>query len=119
MWRDAGHQVHYVQNVTDVDDPLLERAAHTGESWTDLAGREIQLFREDMTALRVLPPDEYVGVVEAIGEITEGIEGLLAAGNAYRVDEDIYFPVAAAPGFGTRVELRPGDHARAVRRARR
>jgi L-cysteine:1D-myo-inositol 2-amino-2-deoxy-alpha-D-glucopyranoside ligase len=100
MWRDAGHDVHYVQNVTDVDDPLLERATHTGENWMHLAEREIQLFREDMTALRVLPPDEYIGAVEAIPEITDAIERLVAAGNAYRLDEDIYFPVSAAPGFG-------------------
>ena len=47
---------HYVQNVTDVDDPLLERAKTTGEDWQVLAMRETALFREDMTALRVLPP---------------------------------------------------------------
>ena len=58
VWRDGGHTVHYVQNVTDVDDPLLERAAHTGENWMSLAEREIDLFREDMAALRVLAPDE-------------------------------------------------------------
>ena len=101
VWRDAGHAVRYVQNVTDVDDPLLERAMHTGENWATLAEREIQLFREDMTALRVLPPDEFVGAVEAIPEITDAIEKLLAADNAYRVDSDIYFPIAAAPGFGS------------------
>jgi L-cysteine:1D-myo-inositol 2-amino-2-deoxy-alpha-D-glucopyranoside ligase len=100
LWRDAGHQVHYVQNVTDVDDPLLERAAHVGENWMSLAEREIQLFREDMTALRVLPPDEYIGAVEAIPEITQAIERLLTDGKAYRLDEDVYFPVVAAPGFG-------------------
>ena len=60
-WRDAGHQVRYVQNVTDVDDPLLERATATGVDWRDLAAREIALFREDMTALGVIPPDEYLG----------------------------------------------------------
>src|ERR1700710_2853571 len=37
LWRDAGQRVHYVQNVTDVDDPLLERAAQTGEDWTAVA----------------------------------------------------------------------------------
>jgi L-cysteine:1D-myo-inositol 2-amino-2-deoxy-alpha-D-glucopyranoside ligase len=100
VWRDSGHQVHYVQNVTDVDDPLLERAAQTGENWTSLAEREIQLFRDDMTALRVLPPDEYVGAVEAVAEIAHGIEQLVADGNAYRVDDDVYFPVSAAAGFG-------------------
>jgi L-cysteine:1D-myo-inositol 2-amino-2-deoxy-alpha-D-glucopyranoside ligase len=100
VWRDAGRTVHYVQNVTDVDDPLLERAAHTGENWAALAEREVQLFREDMGALRVLPPDEFIGAVEAIPEITEAIEKLLAADKAYHVDSDIYFPISAAPGFG-------------------
>jgi len=100
VWRDAGHDVNYVQNVTDVDDPLLERAAHTGENWMSLAEREIDLFRDDMTALRVLPPNEYVGAVESVPEITEAILQLLEDGKAYRVDDDVYFPIAAAPGFG-------------------
>ena len=56
-WRDAGHPVSYVQNVTDIDDPLLERAARDGEDWVVLAMRETALFREDMEALRILPPD--------------------------------------------------------------
>src|ERR1700743_3059533 len=66
VWRDAGHEVHYVQNVTDVDDPLLERAAQTGVDGRALAAREIDLYRDDMTALRVLPPREYAGAVESI-----------------------------------------------------
>src|SRR3954464_7725993 len=65
-WRSAGHDVHYVQNVTDVDDPLLERANATGVEWTARAERGTELFREDMTALRVLAPDHYVGAVEAL-----------------------------------------------------
>src|SRR5436190_12674079 len=56
LWRDAGRVVNYVQNVTDVDDPLLERAHATNEDWCALAEREIALFRSDMAALRVLPP---------------------------------------------------------------
>src|SRR5689334_25418894 len=52
-WRDAGHAVTYVQNVTDVDDPLLERAARDGEDWRALADREIARYRGDMEALRV------------------------------------------------------------------
>src|SRR5690606_3088282 len=60
VWRDAGHEVDYVQNTTDVDDPLLERAQANGEDWRELAAREIQVFREDMEALRILPPRAYV-----------------------------------------------------------
>ncbi|MEQ4210350.1 hypothetical protein [Actinopolymorpha sp. B9G3] len=61
--------VQYVQNVTDVDGPLLERAADTGEDWRDLADRQIDLFREDMAAPRVMPPDAFVGAVEAIPQV--------------------------------------------------
>ncbi|MFD0690386.1 cysteine--1-D-myo-inosityl 2-amino-2-deoxy-alpha-D-glucopyranoside ligase [Actinomadura fibrosa] len=100
VWRDLGHRVHYVQNATDVDDPLLERAQQTGQDWRELADREIQLFRDDMTALRVLPPDQYVGAVESIPLIVEMIEKLRAKDAAYEVGGDIYFPVSADPAFG-------------------
>ncbi|MFC4587196.1 cysteine--1-D-myo-inosityl 2-amino-2-deoxy-alpha-D-glucopyranoside ligase [Sphaerisporangium corydalis] len=100
MWRDAGHTVHFTQNATDVDDPLLERAEQTGVRWQDLAEREIELFRTDMEALRVLPPDEYVGVTEVVGRVAALIERLKDKGATYEVDGDVYFSVAAAPKFG-------------------
>jgi L-cysteine:1D-myo-inositol 2-amino-2-deoxy-alpha-D-glucopyranoside ligase len=99
-WRDAGHDVHYVQNITDVDDPLLERAEATGRDWRELAAAEIDLFRSDMAALRVLPPREYVAVTEVVGEVIALIERLRAKGAVYELDGDVYFPVAAAPKFG-------------------
>src|SRR3984893_9342569 len=68
-WRDAGHEVSYVQNVTDVDDPLLERAARDGEDWRALADREIARYRGDMGGRRMLGPEIYVGAVEALGVI--------------------------------------------------
>jgi L-cysteine:1D-myo-inositol 2-amino-2-deoxy-alpha-D-glucopyranoside ligase len=101
VWRDAGHQVAYVQNVTDVDDPLLERAEQTGEDWRELGAREIDLFRADMTALRVLPPDHYVGAVEAVPEIADLVAKLVADGAGYRVEEDVYFAVESDPRFGS------------------
>lgn len=104
VWRDAGHRVRYTQNVTDIDDPLLERAAATGETWDGLAARETQLFRDDMTALRVLAPDEFVGATEVIADIAAAISTLLDRGQAYRLEDgtgDVYFPIAAAPGFGS------------------
>ncbi len=103
MWLDLGHDVHYVQNVTDVDDPLFERAQRDGIDWRDLADREVALFREDMAALRVLPPREYVGATEAISEVVELVEKLLASGAAYVVDDeypDIYFRADATGQFG-------------------
>src|SRR6476469_4294453 len=79
-WRDAGHDVAYVQNVTDVDDPLLERAAARGVDWRTLADEQIQLFADDMAALAVLPPDVYEGAVEAIPRIVPAVTELLDAG---------------------------------------
>jgi L-cysteine:1D-myo-inositol 2-amino-2-deoxy-alpha-D-glucopyranoside ligase len=104
LWRDAGHDVHYVQNVTDIDEPLLERAIRDHDDWIVLGMRETALFREDMTALRVLPPREFVGAVESIPEIVEVIAKLLTKGAAYRADDfeypDIYFDHTATGHFG-------------------
>ncbi|MGH3903316.1 MAG: cysteine--1-D-myo-inosityl 2-amino-2-deoxy-alpha-D-glucopyranoside ligase [Pseudonocardiaceae bacterium] len=103
-WRDGGHDVHYVQNVTDVDDPLLERAKRDQDDWIVLGMRETALFREDMEALRVLPPRDFTGAVEAIGEIVEVVGKLLSSGAAYRAEDsehpDIYFDHDATGRFG-------------------
>ncbi|WP_409464717.1 cysteine--1-D-myo-inosityl 2-amino-2-deoxy-alpha-D-glucopyranoside ligase [Amycolatopsis sp. GA6-003] len=104
IWRDNGHEVHYVQNVTDIDEPLLERAERDSDDWVVLGMRETALFREDMEALRVLPPKQFVGAVEAIPEIVEVIAKLLANGSAYRADDaefpDVYFDHNATGRFG-------------------
>ena len=99
-WRNAGHEVTYVQNVTDVDDPLLERAAKVKVDWVELAERETQLFRDDMEALRVLPPAHYIGAVESIPQVIALIQRLDEAGAVYRVEDDLYFSVTADPAFG-------------------
>jgi L-cysteine:1D-myo-inositol 2-amino-2-deoxy-alpha-D-glucopyranoside ligase len=100
-WRDAGHEVDYVQNVTDVDDPLLERAVATGQDWREVAARETELFRTDMAALRVLPPRVYVGAVEAIPLVVKLVEQLRQSGQAYEVDGDLYFSVHSDERFGS------------------
>jgi L-cysteine:1D-myo-inositol 2-amino-2-deoxy-alpha-D-glucopyranoside ligase len=104
VWLDTGHDVHYVQNVTDVDDPLFERARRDGVDWRQLASREIALFRDDMAALRVLPPREYVAATEAVDEVVELVEKMLASGAAYIVDDpdhpDVYFHADATGQFG-------------------
>ncbi|HET9654109.1 MAG TPA: cysteine--1-D-myo-inosityl 2-amino-2-deoxy-alpha-D-glucopyranoside ligase [Kineosporiaceae bacterium] len=107
-WRDSGLEVRYVQNVTDVDDPLLERAEATGVDWQVLAKEQTDLFAQDMAALRVLPPDRYIGAVEGIPLVVSAVEKLLADGHAYRVDGtggepdgDVYFRVHDDPRFGS------------------
>jgi L-cysteine:1D-myo-inositol 2-amino-2-deoxy-alpha-D-glucopyranoside ligase len=104
--RDAGHEVRYIQNVTDVDDPLLARAARDGVDWTSLAAKETALFREDMAALGVVAPDHYLGVTESISLIVAAVDHLVATGAAYRLPagdapgRDVYLDVQGRPGFG-------------------
>ena len=105
-WLDQGYEVAFAQNVTDVDDPLLERAAATGVDWRHLAADQVQLFRDDMEALRVIPPHPWVSVSEAMPEIIAAVEQLLASGAAYRVanegldSADIYFDISSDSSFG-------------------
>ncbi len=99
-WRSAGHEVAYVQNVTDVDDPLLERATKVKVDWVELAERETELFRQDMEALRVLAPDHYIGAVESIPLVIDLITRLQEAGAIYEVETDLYFSVTADVDFG-------------------
>src|ERR1700761_6792521 len=95
------YRVDYVQNVTDVDDPLLERAERDGEDWRELARRETQRYREDMEALRVLPPTHLIGAVEALPVIERFTARMADRGALYNVDEDVYFARSADPGFGS------------------
>lgn len=110
--RDAGHEVTYVQNVTDVDDPLFERAARDGVDWVELGRSETDLFREDMAALRMLPPRDFVGVSEAMDTISASVRRLVERGAAYAIAvddgtavhegaEDVYLDLTAAPDFGS------------------
>ena len=103
---DAGHEVHYVQNTTDVDDPLFERAERDGVDWRELGDRETDLFRADMEALRILPPRDYVAATETIDEVVEMVAELIDRGHAYRIDPDVdgyadvYYRHRATPEFG-------------------
>ena len=103
--RATGSKVLYVQNITDIDDPLLERANRDGVDWQELAESQIELFRSDMTTLHVIPPENYIGAVEAIPLVTRKIEELKSADAIYSVDEDLYFRVHSDPDFGTRSHL--------------
>lgn len=101
LWLDGGHDVRYVQNVTDVDDPLLERATQRGIDWRELAASQIELFRNDMTALSIIPPHHYVGVTEVIDEVAQAVQSLLEQDYAYAVPsvdaaDDIYFDTDTA-----------------------
>ena len=101
----TGAEVRFVQNITDIDDPLLERAKRDGVNWQELAQSQIDLFRGDMTDLHVVPPQSYIGVVEAMPIIVEAVEQLHRVSTTYSVDNDLYFRVHADPRFGERSHL--------------
>jgi L-cysteine:1D-myo-inositol 2-amino-2-deoxy-alpha-D-glucopyranoside ligase len=101
----TGSEVLFVQNITDIDDPLLERANRDGVDWQELATSQIDLFRSDMVALHVLPPKHYIGAVEAIPLVVEAISDLHNAGTVYQVDNDYYFRVRSDSEFGERSHL--------------
>lgn len=105
VWRDGGHRVLYVQNVTDIDDPLLERAVARGEDWRVIADRETALFAQDMAALNVLPPDVYIGAVESIPSVARHVMALQSKGVIYALDGDLYFDVRSDPRFGSVANL--------------
>ena len=99
-WLDAGHDVVYVQNVTDIDDPLLERAVATGQDWRELAAKETELYRADMAALHVMPPTHYLGAVESMELVVSAVQSLRKQRATYHVEADEYFSVESDTHFG-------------------
>ena len=103
--RATGAEVAYVQNITDIDDPLLERANRDGIEWSELAEQQIDLFRSDMVNLRVIPPAHYIGAVEAIPLVIDAISDLREQSSIYAVDTDFYFSNKRDEKFGDRSHL--------------
>ena len=91
----TGRKVEFVENITDIDDPLFERAKRDNQSWRDLGESQVALFESDMTALRVLPPKNYVAVTDAMDSIIIAIEKLVADGFTYELNGNIYFRIAS------------------------
>ena len=100
--RATGAQVDFVQNITDIDDPLLERAARDNMDWRELAQSQIDLFKGDMTALHVIPPKNYIGVVEAMPLVVDAVSALVDAKSTYEIGSDIYYRVRSDDEFGQR-----------------
>ncbi|NBP11770.1 MAG: cysteine--1-D-myo-inosityl 2-amino-2-deoxy-alpha-D-glucopyranoside ligase [Actinobacteria bacterium] len=94
----SGKKVSFVENITDIDDPLLERAARDCQDWKELAASQIDLFREDMTALNVLPPNAYRGVIESMDDIILLVEQMIAIGKTYELEGDIYLDLQQVDG---------------------
>jgi cysteinyl-tRNA synthetase len=96
-----GYQVHYVQNITDIDDKIIQRANQNKESITELTERYITRLQEDNAALFVLPPTEQPKCTESIEDMIAMITTLLHRGVAYVGDNhDVYYDVARFKSYG-------------------
>ena len=123
----SGKNVSFVENITDIDDPLLERATRDNQDWRELAESQIELFREDMTSLGVLPPNAYRGVIESMDDIVSTVEEMIATEKSYELEGDIYLDLHQVDGAIENLpialdqalkifEERGGDPARAGKR---
>jgi L-cysteine:1D-myo-inositol 2-amino-2-deoxy-alpha-D-glucopyranoside ligase len=99
-----GLKVRYVQNVTDIDDDILRKAAEVGLAWDELGRRETQRFLDDLASLNVRMPTVYAKATEETPRMIELIEKLLAGGFAYVCEGNVYFRVKSDPGFGKLAE---------------
>ncbi len=97
---DVGHTVKLVRNITDVDEPIFERAAQNGERYQDLAEREIKSFQEIMHTLNFRSPSAEPLASEYIDEMAKAVKHMLDTGIAYRLENDIYFDTATCQSFG-------------------
>jgi L-cysteine:1D-myo-inositol 2-amino-2-deoxy-alpha-D-glucopyranoside ligase len=105
----SGRKVVFVENITDIDDPLFERAKRDNQSWAELGNSQIALFESDMTNLRILPPKNYVAVTEAMPSIITAIENLVEKGFTYEIAGNIYFRISA---FLENLPVSPADAVR-------
>ncbi|MGI6045705.1 MAG: cysteine--tRNA ligase [Eggerthellaceae bacterium] len=98
IWR--GFDVTFVQNVTDVDDKIINRANEEGRTAAEVAKEYTQAFIDDMHAVGVLDPDVRPKATEEIPEMIEMVQTLIDRGHAYEVDGDVYFSVRSFPSYG-------------------
>ena len=99
--RSKGMDVHYVRNITDIDDKILERAAENNEIFSDLTARFIDAMHEDEKALSIVPPDSEPRATDYIPHMINMIEVLIQKDHAYKADNgDVYFSVPNFPDYG-------------------
>jgi L-cysteine:1D-myo-inositol 2-amino-2-deoxy-alpha-D-glucopyranoside ligase len=86
-----GRETNYVQNITDIDDPLFERARVSGTNWQSIVDSQMDIYRTDMTALNILPPDHFVGVMENMELIISRIGETISKDLSYQLGTEWYF----------------------------
>ena len=95
-----GKEVIYVQNITDVDDKIINRAREEGVPASEIAARYTEEYFRDLERLGVNRPTHSPKATEYVAKMVEFIEKLIEKGHAYVVDGDVYFSVASFPEYG-------------------
>ena len=95
-----GYKVKHVQNFTDIDDKIIDRAHKSGTSPAELAEKFISQYFVDMDKLNIKRAHVYPRATEEIPKIIEVVQGLVDRGHAYQAGGDVYFRVSSAPDYG-------------------
>ncbi|MCL5981195.1 MAG: cysteine--tRNA ligase [Firmicutes bacterium] len=98
--RYRGYEVTFVQNFTDIDDKMINRANELGITVAELADRYIEAYLADAEALGVEPADVHPRATEHIPEMIALVQRLMAKGLAYEVEGDVYFQTLAFAAYG-------------------
>ncbi len=95
-----GYNVNFVQNFTDVDDKIINRAKEEGISAPEVSEKYIKEYFDDAKALNIVPADTHPRVSENIQQIIEFVETLIEKGYAYEVDGDVYYSTRKFKDYG-------------------
>ncbi len=96
----CGYRTRYVQNVTDIDDDILRKAAEVGVPWDELGRQQTAAYLEAMDRINIRRPDVYPRATEETAKMIALIGALLERGHAYEREGNVYFRVASDPGYG-------------------
>lgn len=98
--RHYGYDVFYLQNITDIDDKIIQRSTENKEPWKKLARRFEEVYMEDMKALHIDSITQYARATDSIENITKQVQKLLQGGYAYKTEDGIYYEIAKFPSYG-------------------
>lgn len=110
--RHSGYDLHYLQNITDIDDKILARATENNLGWQELARQYETAYFQDMELLNNASVDQFARATEHIPEVIDQVERLLEKNYAYKTGDGIYFEIARFPDYGKlsgRREVRDED----------
>lgn len=93
LLRHSDKNISYVQNITDVDDPLFDRARRDGINWKQIAVTEVEKFIKDMQAISIIGPDIFVSVSNEMPSIIKSNQELFDKNFLYQVEKDWYYEI--------------------------